>query len=163
MPAQYVLSRVQNVAAPLREVALFFEDPGNLGEITPPFLDFRIVTKGPIEMKEGALIDYTIRLHGVPLRWQTRIDHYVPGVEFVDLQIKGPYKYWHHHHTFRETPGGTEIGDTVTYELPFGPLGRAVHAAFVARQLEQIFRYRAEVIREKFGQPSLGALQVVTG
>lgn len=102
-------------------------------------------------MREGALIDYTIRLHGVPLHWRTRIERYVPGVEFVDLQLKGPYKYWHHHHTFREISGGTEIGDTVTYELPFGPLGEAAHSWFVKGQLDTIFDYRNHVVREKFG------------
>ena len=102
-------------------------------------------------MMEGAIIDYKIRLHGVPLNWKTRIERYVQGVEFVDLQIKGPYKYWHHRHTFRQTSSGTEIGDTVTYELPLGPLGRGAHLCFVKRQLDTIFNYRARVVREKFG------------
>lgn len=151
MAKRYVLSRTQEVRAPLRDVTTFFEDPRNLGEITPPFLRFQLTTDGPIEMKEGALIDYTIRLHGVPLNWRTRIERYVQGVEFVDLQLKGPYKYWHHHHTFRQTGRGTEIGDTVMCELPLGPLGRAAHLCFVGRQLDTIFNYRALVVQEKFG------------
>lgn len=151
MSARNVLSRVQDVRAPLGEVAQFFEDPQNLGELTPGFLHFQIKSEGPLEMREGALIDYTIRLHGVPMRWKTRIERYVPGVEFVDFQVEGPYKYWHHRHTFRETPRGTEIGDTVTYELPLGLLGKAAHACFVKRQLDAIFSYRAEVVRERFG------------
>ncbi len=151
MTTRHLLKRVQLVPAPLSEVARFFEEPKNLGEITPPFLNFQIRTEGPLEMREGALIDYTIRLHGVPMLWRTKIDRYVPQVEFVDLQLEGPYKYWHHLHTFRRVDRGTEIGDEVTYELPLGPLGAVAHSLFVRRQLETIFDFRAQVVREKFG------------
>ena len=152
MTHRYVLERRQTVAASLKEVTHFFENPRNLEALTPPFLRFTIETDGDIAMKEGALIDYTISLHGLPMRWRTSIESYQPGVDFVDLQLKGPYKYWHHHHTFRAVFGGTEIGDKVTYELPWGPLGALAHNLFVKRQLTAIFDYREKVVAKKFGR-----------
>lgn len=152
MPQRHLLERRQTVAASLDEVTSFFENPRNLEALTPPFLRFTIRTEGNIEMKEGALIDYSISLHGLPMSWSTRIESYQPGVDFVDVQLNGPYKYWHHHHTFRAVPGGTEIGDKVTYELPLGPLGAVAHNLFVKRQLATIFDYREKVVAERFGR-----------
>lgn len=153
MTHRYTLERIQTVTSELTKVTHFFEDPGNLEALTPSFLNFRIDTKGELEMKEGAIIDYRIALHGLPMKWRTRILQYTPGADFVDFQVKGPYKYWHHLHTFRSTPQGTEILDRVTYELPFGPLGRIAHAFWVRRQLGQIFDFRAKVVEERFGRP----------
>jgi ligand-binding SRPBCC domain-containing protein len=147
----YVLERTQIVRRPRAEVFPFFADAGNLERLTPPFLGFEIVTPLPIDMKTGARIDYRIRLNGVPMRWQTVIEEFVPGERFVDVQVKGPYRRWHHTHTFRDVPGGTELGDRVEYELPFGPIGRILHRAIVNRQLRTIFDYRARVMTELFG------------
>src|SRR4051812_36809540 len=147
----YVLERTQIVRRPRAEVFPFFADAGNLERLTPPFLGFQILTPLPIEMKIGARIDYRIRLNGVPLRWQTLIEEFVAGERFVDVQVKGPYRRWHHTHTFRDVPGGTELGDRVEYELPLGPIGRLLHRALVKRQLRTIFDYRARVMTELFG------------
>lgn len=119
--------------------------------MTPPQLGFTILTPQPIEMKKGARIDYRIKLYGIPMKWKTVIDEYEPDDRFIDVQLKGPYAVWRHTHTFIDVEGGTELGDRVVYELPFGPLGRVVHAAFVRRQLAQIFDYRERVMRELFG------------
>lgn len=119
--------------------------------MTPPELGFQILTPSPIEMKAGTRIDYKIRLHHVPMTWQTLIEQYEPDVRFIDTQLKGPYSVWRHTHTFEDADGGTLLGDRVVYELPFGPLGRAVHALFVKKQLARIFDYRARVMRERFG------------
>ena len=129
----------------------FFADAANLERMTPPQLGFTILTPQPIEMKKGARIDYRIKLYGIPMKWKTVIDEYEPDDRFIDVQLKGPYAVWRHTHTFTDVEGGTELGDRVVYELPFGPLGRVVHAAFVRRQLAQIFDYRERVMRELFG------------
>lgn len=150
----YLLERTQIVAQPRSEVFAFFADAANLERLTPPFLAFHILTPSPIEMKAGALIDYRIRLSGIPLRWRTRIEELVPDTRFVDVQLKGPYARWHHTHTFRDVPGGTEVGDRVEYALPLGPLGTIAHAVMVRRQLRAIFDYRAEVMRTLFGAPT---------
>lgn len=148
----YVLERQQRVNASRHEVFEFFADAANLEKMTPSQLGFTILTPQPIEMKKGALIDYKIKLYGLPMKWKTVIDEYEPEDRFIDVQLKGPYAVWRHTHTFVDAKGGgTDLGDRVVYELPFGPLGRLVHAAFVKRQLAQIFDYRQGVMRELFG------------
>jgi hypothetical protein len=136
----------------LSEVFPFFEKPENLERLTPSFLRFRILTPSPVSMHEGALIDYRLSLHGIPLRWQSRIEHFEPGHCFVDRQLKGPYELWVHRHEFAEHPEGTEIFDQVEYQLPLGPLGQIAHRVFVQRQLRQIFTYRQKIIESEFGR-----------
>lgn len=150
----YTLERTLVVPRSRDEVFPFFADAANLERLTPPFLGFTILTPLPIDMRAGALIDYRIKLNGIPMRWRTLIESYDPPNSFVDTQVKGPYARWHHTHTFRDVPGGTEIGDVVRYELPLGPLGRLAHAVMVKRQLATIFDYRTRVMMELFGTPS---------
>lgn len=133
---------------PRPEVFDFFSRAGNLERITPPFLRFHIKTPEPIEMREGALIDYTLRIHGVPALWKTEIAEWDPPHRFVDRQLKGPYKLWHHTHTFAEEDGGTRMVDEVRYEVPLGALGDLVHTLFVRKDVTNIFRFRnAEIPR----------------
>ncbi len=147
----HVLEREQFVPLPPDEAFVFFADAHNLEQITPPFLRFRVLTPRPIPMGEGALIDYRLRLHGIPIRWKTRIEAWEPGVRFVDRQLRGPYALWHHTHTFEPAPGGTLLRDVVRYRLPFGLLGRLIERLFVRRDVEQIFAYRQEVIARVLG------------
>ena len=148
------LARAQSIARPLPEVFAFFADASNLEAITPPFLRFRIVTPLPIEMRQGARIDYSLSLWGAPLRWRTLITRYEPNRRFVDEQEAGPYAYWHHRHEFEAEGSGTRMTDEVTYRLPFGALGSLVHSLWVERQLATIFDYRAQAIVRELGAPA---------
>jgi ligand-binding SRPBCC domain-containing protein len=138
------------VPRPLNEVFAFFSDAFNLEALTPPRVNFHVMTPGPIDLKSGTLIDYKLCVNWIPLRWTTRIDVWNPPHEFSDSQLSGPYKLWHHTHRFTESNGGTKMTDHVDYELPFGPLGDVVHELWVRRDVESIFKYREKIIRERF-------------
>jgi ligand-binding SRPBCC domain-containing protein len=135
---------------PIDRVFPFFADAGNLEAITPPFLRFKILTPRPIPMHQGALIDYHLRLHGVPIRWRTVIDAWDPPHRFIDRQLKGPYTLWHHTHTFEPlppaTPGGPErtlVRDVVRYRPILAPLSQSW---FVRPRVDAIFRFRQAAI-----------------
>ena len=142
----YRLERNQLIQLPRDEVFKFFSDAFNLERITPSFLNFRILTKAPIDIQEGTLIDYRIRLFGVPMKWRTRIERFEPDTEFVDNQIRGPYVLWHHTHVFEHTAEGTLMTDVVRYRLPMGVIGRVVHWLFVRRTLDRIFDFRRDAL-----------------
>lgn len=150
MAKRYRLERQQLIAAPRAQVFEFFSRAENLEKLTPPFLKFRILTPVPIEMKTDQLIEYRIGLGGVPIHWLTRISDWQPPQRFVDEQLRGPYRYWHHTHEFREIDGGTSMRDRVEYELPLGALGQLAHALAVQRLLKRIFDYRWEAVRRAF-------------
>jgi ligand-binding SRPBCC domain-containing protein len=137
------------VPSPLAEVFQFFSDASNLETLTPPWMQFRIITPLPIEMKIGTLIDYRLRVHGVPLRWRSEISRWEPPHRFVDEQRRGPYRVWHHEHTFEERDGGTLLRDAVRYAVPFDFL---VHQWVVRPDLDRIFEYRHHRIQELFGK-----------
>ncbi|MBM4193756.1 MAG: SRPBCC family protein [Gemmatimonadetes bacterium] len=150
----YTLHRTQVVAQDLASVFAFFKDPHNLEAITPPWLRFRILMASDATVRAGTRIRYALRILGVPVQWESAITHYEENRAFADEQVVGPYRSWYHRHEFREVPGGVEIVDHVTYALPFGPLGRLVHALVVRHQLRAIFDYRAKRIRERFARPT---------
>lgn len=142
------LQRSLFIPRPRREVFPFFADAHNLERITPKFLSFEILTPGPIEMRAGTLIDYRLGLYGVRFRWRTRIEEYAPPDYFVDVQLSGPYRQWHHRHEFEDVPGGTLMRDTVDYEVGFGLAGALARRWFVRRSVERIFDYRNRRILE---------------
>lgn len=144
---QRVLTRRIEIPLPRERVFQFFANAENLGVITPRSMHFRIRTPLPITMREGALIDYTIRVNRIPMRWRTLISRWDPPFEFVDEQLRGPYRKWVHTHRFFEIPGGTAIEDHVLYEIGFGPIGLLV-APLIRRQLDAIFDYRSRVVAE---------------
>jgi ligand-binding SRPBCC domain-containing protein len=147
----YTLTTSQTVSADLDTVFAFFAQPENLARITPAWLDFSILTPSPISMKEGALIDYQIKLGPFPTRWRTLITAYEPGVSFVDEQLSGPYSFWHHTHRFEVTAKGTLLTDEVRYLPPLGIMGRIAHGLAIKNQLLGIFRHRHQYIADKFG------------
>ncbi len=161
---EHILKRSQIIPRPRAEVFEFFSDAGNLQRITPPELNFEILTPLPIEMKTGALIDYQLKLHGVPMGWKTEITQWNPPHNFVDTALKSPYKQWIHLHTFRDgeardgeardgETGITVMDDCVRYRLPFEPLGEVAHF-LVRKQVEAIFDYRCKIIAEIFAVSS---------
>lgn len=142
-----LLERELFVPRPLSEVFAFFADAQNLERLTPSWLRFEILTPAPIQMRAGTLIDYRIRLYGIPMTWRTLISVWEPPYRFVDEQLRGPYSIWWHEHLFEERSGGTLIRDRVRYRAPFGVLS---HPLFVMRQLDKIFSFRHEVIAKIF-------------
>ena len=146
----HTLRRDQYIARPVEEVFRFFSDAGNLQQITPPYLDFEILTPRPIAMHPGTMLDYRLKWHGVPLHWRTKILEWDPPHRFVDLQLKGPYALWHHTHTFREENGGTRIGDVVHYQLPLGWIGELAHAVMVEKDVGAIFDFRQRQVAQIF-------------
>jgi ligand-binding SRPBCC domain-containing protein len=148
----HTLHRSQRLPGSPDEVFAFFGDARNLEAITPPLLRIRVMNPDALAMGPGALIRYRLRVHRIPVGWLTAIRSWDPPQSFVDEQLRGPYALWHHTHTFEPLPdderGGTLMRDVVRYALPFGPAGELAHRLFVARDLEAIFDYRAEKIRE---------------
>jgi uncharacterized protein len=146
----HTLAVEQWVPQPLDKTFSFFTDPQNLEALTPKFLQFKIlkVTSSPIQ--EGTLLDYSLKIRGIPIRWQTKITECIPGVRFSDMQKRGPYFFWHHTHEFFEKNGGTLIRDKVLYKLPGWIPGDIIAHWLVRKDLEKIFLYRREVIAELF-------------
>lgn len=133
---------------PPEKLFSFFADAANLETLTPPWLNFKIITPTPIAMREGTLIDYRLRVHGVPVRWRTRINVWQPPHRFVDEQLRGPYRQWIHEHTFEPQDGGTLARDYVRYAVP---LDFFAHRFFVRPDVERIFAFRSVKLKDKFG------------
>lgn len=148
----HTLHRRQVLDGTPAEVFPFFADAHNLEAITPPLLRFRVITPSPIPMAVGTLIEYRLRIHGLPIRWQTLIQDWTPDPthpRFVDTQLRGPYALWHHTHEFEPVGADrTAMTDTVRYAIGFGPLGDVAHRLFVRRDVEAIFDHRARVVPE---------------
>lgn len=138
------------IDAPLDQVFGFFADAANLQKLTPASLQFKILTPLPIEMRPGTLIDYRLKLRGIPMQWRTEITVWEPGVRFVDSQIKGPYRQWIHEHRFQAEGDKTRMWDTVDYELPRLPLAELAHKLFVRSEVRRIFAFRGEAMRQAF-------------
>jgi ligand-binding SRPBCC domain-containing protein len=147
---EHLLETETTIPASRKNVFALFSDASNLGRLTPPSLGLRILTPLPIRMGEGALIDYRILLRGLPMRWRTRICRWNPPFEFIDEQLKGPYRRWIHHHTFEERDSRTTFRrDRVRYALPYAALGDLA-LPFIQTELWGIFEFRQRVILEIF-------------
>lgn len=148
----YTLKKEQEIGISIQEAWEFFRNPKNLKEITPEYMGFEIVKKDlPDEIYQGLIISYRVKpILGLPLNWITEITQVERPFSFIDEQRFGPYKFWHHRHTFEEIPGGTRIIDEVNYGLPLGILGRLMNTLLVRRQLNEIFDYRFAYLAKKF-------------
>lgn len=125
----------------------FFQRADNLGQITPGWLDFQLLTLSPVKIERGSIIDYTIRVAGFRTRWRTMITSYDPPYGFTDEQLLGPFSYWQHRHKFETSGNGTCIIDTIHYALPNwlpDSVSRLLNNYFVLPRLNKIFDYRAE-------------------
>jgi ligand-binding SRPBCC domain-containing protein len=150
----YVLRASTVVPRPLEEVFAFFSNAFNLERMTPPEMGFRVLTPPPIEMRVGLLIDYRVKVLGFPVRWQSKITAWEPGVRFADVQTRGPFRYWEHQHTFERvldesgSETGTRVGDYVEYAVPGGEL---VHRWQVRPTNERVFAHRTACLEREFG------------
>ena len=133
------------IDAPIGKVFEFFSDPANLEQITPPWLKFKMMPFEHLSIGPGTIIDYRLRLHGVPITWQSEITEWNPPNHFVDVQKKGPYRHWTHTHEFDEAGTGTFVRDSVDYKVPGGYL---IDRVFVRKDIERIFTYRKSKLRE---------------
>ena len=148
LPGTYTLRDELWLPRAIDEVFEFFADAYRLEQITPGWLHFHVQTPRPVPMHAGSLIDYQLKLHGIPIRWRTEISEWEPPFRFVDRQLRGPYKLWHHTHTFEEKDGGTLIHDHVEYAVPGWILSPLLHRLFVRPDIEKIFRHRTEAIKK---------------
>jgi len=135
---------------PLPEVFEFFSKAENLNKLTPDNLEFKILSPLPIEMKKGQLIDYRIKLFGIPFSWKTEITEWNPPQQFADHQLSGPYVIWDHTHSFIEKNGVTEMTDTIIYQSKGWIIAPFLHWLFVDRNVKQIFAYREKRLNELF-------------
>jgi ligand-binding SRPBCC domain-containing protein len=149
--ATHRLERIQRVPRARADTFAFFADAGNLEAITPAFLGFEILTPSPVPMGAGTLLDYRLSLFGVSFSWRTRIEVFEPCRRFTDVQLRGPYRRWHHLHEFHAVEDGTLVVDRVDYELPLGPLGILAHELVVRRTLIRIFDHRRLQIARLLG------------
>ena len=151
----HTLRREQWIPRPIDEAFAFFSDARNLEVITPSWLGFRSLTPGPIRMAAGTRLRYRLSWHGIPVSWTTEIRQWEPPLRFVDVQLGGPYRLWHHTHRFESKNGGTRMTDIVRYRLPFGIIGRAMHFIKVRHDLKRIFDYRFRRVQEALGGRAL--------
>lgn len=145
-PSVHVMRFEQRLEAPPEAVFPFFADARNLEAITPPLLRFRLLTPEPVAMGVGTFLQYALRIHGVPVRWDTLIQEWEPPHRFIDVQVRGPYRLWHHTHSLEPVDDGsaTVMRDTVRYAVGFGFFGEVARRAVVVRDVRAIFAFRAE-------------------
>ena len=144
---EFLLQRSVVVPGSLRKVFSFFADPANLEQLTPPWLGFTILQASTPTTQQGTTINYRLRIRGIPLRWQSIISNSNPPHSFVDEQVRGPYRSWHHTHNFVQLDNGVRVEDLVRYSVPGG---RLAHWLFIRRDLERIFDYRVAQLERIF-------------
>ncbi|MEE3370793.1 MAG: SRPBCC family protein [Planctomycetota bacterium] len=150
VPGEFRLIAEQTLPGSRADVFSFFADAFQLERITPGWLHFAVLASRPLDIQAGTLIDYRLRLHGLPIRWKTRIRDWQPPFRFVDEQLKGPYRHWHHEHTFLEAGPDTLVRDIVDYRVPGGAL---IHSLFVKHDLRRIFQFRQAALSRLFRGP----------
>ena len=149
----YKLNRIQNIPISLDDAWHFFSRPENLSKITPPEIDFVVLSNvKDIKMHQGMIIHYKVKpLLGIPLKWESEIKEIKEKQYFTDIQKKGPYKLWQHKHVFKEIENGVEMTDDIDYALHFGILGQLANKLIISKQLAGIFDFRVKAVNEIFG------------
>ncbi len=155
----YTLTTELLLPLDIDNVFAFFSDAHNLEAITPDFLNFKVLTEPGVKVSEGTLLDYQLKLHGFPIRWQTLISGWHPPYFFEDRQLRGPYAQWIHQHTFEETETGTLCRDRVDYAVVGGPI---IHRLFVKRDVQRIFNYRQDQLSQRLADGQGKLLQPVS-
>lgn len=147
------LKKTQNIILSVKEAWEFFSQPDNLAKITPSHMNFKILARSDAgEMYPGMITTYKLSpLFDLKVNWATEIAQIKEHKYFIDNQIQGPYKIWHHEHHFKEIENGTEVRDVLFYEVRFGIIGQILHRLFIRKRIEDIFNYREEKIKELFG------------
>ena len=150
----FIFRRDQYLPISVEEAWAFFSLPANLAKITPPDVKFETLTDlGDKKLEDGMRIHYRLRpLMNIPLSWETEIREVNPPNKFMDKQMKGPYAFWEHTHTFIKVSGGVKMTDEVRYALPFGWLGVLMHPVLVKSKLDGIFRFRESTLVKMFGE-----------
>ena len=151
----YSIKSTQHLPISLQAAWDFFSSPNNLAKITPPEMGFIITSdkKDGEKMYAGQIITYILKpMLGIPVKWMTEITHVKEGDYFIDEQRFGPYKLWHHRHSFKKTATGVEMHDEVNYVLPLGILGTIAHKLFIRKRIESIFTHRTIVVENLFGK-----------
>lgn len=147
----YQLNQQQTLHAPLEEIWEFISRPENLNVITPPEMNFEIISDVPDKMRNGLLIQYKVKLPLLGISdWVTEIKHIIPQQQFIDEQRIGPYSFWYHYHGLEETTDGVIMTDQVSYQPPFGILGKVANTLLIRRQLDAIFNYRYDIMEDRF-------------
>jgi hypothetical protein len=146
----HIYQQVTYINRPIYEVFDFFSKAENLNKLTPPILDFKILTPMPIKMGTGTLIDYKIKLNGISFFWKTKITAWENNKRFEDTQIKGPYKIWIHEHLFEEIGGQVKMTDTVQYQSPGWILEPLINKLYIRRKVEEIFSFRNQELDKLF-------------
>lgn len=149
----YQIKTKQKLPISVKEAWDFLSSPNNLAEITPKYMNFKILSGANRSIFAGQIIQYKVKpVLGITLKWVTEITHVKQNEYFVDEQRFGPYSLWHHKHFIKEIDGGIEMEDIVDYKIPFGFLGQIAHSLFIKKKLRQIFNYREKKLVKLFGK-----------
>lgn len=153
---EYFFKRQQILPINIHQAWTFFSDPKNLCKITPQSLDFKIVSDVPERIFEGLEIEYRVKpLLGIPVTWVSRLKDIKPPFQFVDIQVKGPYRYWHHHHSFEQTLSGVLMKDVITYKVHFNEFLPWINDLIVVKELDRIFDFRQKTLKDMFGEKGI--------
>ena len=149
----YTFQHHQELCLSIEQCWEFFSNPANLKVLTPPSLRMDIEEKdNSPKIYPGMILSHTIRpFLNIPLQWISEITHILPFQYFIDEQLYGPYKFWHHEHRFRPSTKGVEVSDTIHYMMPYGYLGQAAHRLGIKQKIEEAFVFRKNTLEELFG------------
>lgn len=149
----YQIKTKQKLPISVDKAWKFLSNPKNLKEITPKYMNFRILSGADRSIFAGQIIQYKVTpMLGISTKWVTEITHVKDKEYFVDEQRFGPYALWHHKHFIKKIDGGVEMEDVIDYKIPFGIIGQIAHPIIVKNKLKQIFKFRENKLKELFGE-----------